>query len=362
MDNIIFGLQKSGGISVVWYNLLDRLLSDPDFDIHFLDYPSKNIFRQKLIIQKVKIHNDLLTSLPINLQRFINPKITNNYNLFHSSYYRINRFSKAVNITTVHDFTYEYFRKGFSMQLHHIQKGYAIEKSKRIICVSKNTKEDLLKIFPKIKQDHIKVIYNGVDDVYRPLNINNELTLKKNIPFSSREFVLYVGDRKSAYKNFELAVGACKIACMPLVMVGGGLLTSIENHFLNARLGPNKFSHLNGISNELLNVIYNHAFCLLYPSLYEGFGIPILEAQKAGCVVITTNRSSIPEVAGKGAILVNEIKDNYIADLLKQLMKSSVSISNLQKEGFINSQRFSWDQCYKETKQLYKSVNDEFSM
>lgn len=359
LDNIIFSLQQAGGISVVWYELLKRILKDNELKPLFIDEVSQNLFRQNLFISESSILNNSLSKYPTIISRYLNPKISQYKGLFHSSYYRISNSSDISNITTVHDFTYEYFRYGIVKYIHQFQKGHAITNSKRIICVSHNTKADLLKFYPKIKEDRIKVIYNGVDKIYKSLMNKDEILLNKLIPFSTGEYVIYVGDRKALYKNFNLTIKACKISNQPLVIVGGGQFNEKEIHALKETLGINKFKHLIGISNEQLNLIYNHACCLLYPSLYEGFGIPILEAQRAGCPIISTKFSSIPEVAGKGAILIEEVTEYQIAEMLNLLKKDSLIVSNLKDEGFKNSQRFSWDICYHQTKALYKDVYAE---
>jgi mannosyltransferase len=184
----------------------------------------------------------------------------------------------------------------------------------------------------------------------------NDAILRPLIPFSTNEYVLYVGERKSAYKNFRLSVQACARVKRPLVFVGGGAVTMEERAFLDAQLGPNRHTHLLGLDNQTLNILYNHAFCFLYPSLYEGFGIPILEAQRAGCPVVSTNRSSIPEVAGEGAFLVDDVSVAGVSGMLEHIAGADTETRRKVQMGAANAHRFSWDKCYLETKHVYEQL------
>ena len=350
LDNIIFSLQKSGGISVYWHELLKRILKDDDFEPFFLDYKNQNLFRKPLSIESYNILNKL--KFPIKLIRYFNPCWLNSPTIFHSSYYRYFSSRKTTNICTVHDFTYEYFRRGLPKLIHKIQKGNAIKNADFIICISNNTKKDLFKFYPKINKKNVHVVYNGVSSEYKPIK-NSLLELRKLIPFPPKKYILYVGDRLSPYKNFKLVVESSKLSNIPVVLVGGGLLNLNEKSYLNKLIGSRNYCHLNNIENIKLNILYNNALCLLYPSAYEGFGIPLIEAQNAGCPIIANNSSSIPEVVGKGAILINDLTKENISDTLNSLKKKSIFISKVVQYGFENSKRFSWDECYLNTKNIY---------
>jgi len=358
-DNIIFSLQQSGGISVVWYEILNRLLKDPDINIHLIDTPNQNYLRKNLSIPKSNILKNSLSKYPLIFQRYLNPSI-NGKGIFHSSYYRTTNSKNIINITTVHDFTYEYYRKGLPQIVHSNQKYRAIKKSQKIICVSENTKRDLLKFYPKTDENKIRVVYNGVDDLYHVLKKKNKEQLGDLVPYSVGEYALYIGDRISKYKKFNIAVKACKETRTPLVMVGGGNISNLEHLFLKSELGENNYSHLSGIINEQLNFLYNHALCLLYPSVYEGFGIPVIEAQKAGCPVIAVNISSIPEVIGPVSTLLNKPSADNMGELINQIKKNSGFTISQIEVGLKNSNRFSWDKCYQETKQIYKELYEDF--
>lgn len=359
LDNIVFSLQKQGGISVFWYEFLKRIMQDADFDCKFIDLLNDNIFRKQLDIPLSDILDNRLNKLPVKVQRYVNPTIKEE-GIFHSSYYRVGNGSQVCNVTTVHDFTYEYYFKGLPKFVHHFQKKNAILNSKKIICVSNNTKTDLLRFYPNLNERQIEVIYNGVSDDYFPLHTRDSAFLNNTFGPDFKEYVLFVGKREDAYKNFDMVVDACKLTKSKLLIVGGGHLSRSEVAMLDVQLGLHQYKQIAGVTNVQLNEIYNNASFLVYPSLYEGFGISILEAQKSGCPVICSNTSSIPEIAGKGAYLLEKISALRIAEILLQNKSRNDITNSIVEEGYLNSRLYSWDKCYQQTKQVYVDMYSEF--
>lgn len=346
-ENIIYSLQKAGGISIYWTELIKRIVKKDN--VSFYESQNSNIFRKEIVIvtkEESEINFNILRYLP-----FI--KKLPSKSIFHSSYYRVALQKDVVNITTVHDFTYEYFRSGLAKYIHVWQKGFAIKKSDGIICVSENTKKDLIKFYPMIDESKIKVIYNGVGDEFINLENPKEYLTDEFERLKDKKYVLYIGDR-SSYKNFDIAIEVLKkLNNYSFVVVGGQEFSKDElENMIDIK---DRVFHFRGIGGDKLNTLYNNAFCLLYPSSYEGFGIPISEAMKAGCPVVSTNISSIPEVAGDAGLLVDEIKVENFIDEIKKLEDSEFR-NELINKGLEQSKRFSWDKCFEETYNFYQEV------
>ncbi|MDE6879395.1 MAG: glycosyltransferase family 4 protein [Odoribacter sp.] len=347
-DNIVFSLQRTGGISVVWYELLRRYLKEFPAYAHFIDYDAwNNIFRKQLELPTDKIiFSDasffkLKRYLPVHIKSFLPGSF-----IFHSSYYRICPNKNAINITTVHDFTYEYFRKGLSRSVHCWQKYKAIRNADYIICISENTKRDLLKFIPNTDENKISVIYNGVSEEYFPLVKINE----EELPFPAYSYLIFVGGR-SLYKNFKFAVEAIIHSTLNLVIVGDPLSPE-EIIFLKSRLPEKRYKCVGRVNNQQLNILYNRAFCLFYPSAYEGFGIPVIEAQKAGCPVIAYAASSIPEIIGDKRLLLSHLDITLAVEYLNRLKEQNFR-KQIITTGLKNAFRFSWDNTYQETLKVY---------
>ena len=349
IDNIIFSLQKTGGISVVWYEIIKRLLCS-GVKVTFIEYSCvNNMQRMQLVVSPDSIIK--YPSFMLRYKRYL-PVTCKNVNesfIFHSSYFRISSNPNAINITTVHDFTYEYFYHGLHKWIHCWQKYYAIRKSKYVVCISENTKKDLLNFLPDVDEKKIHVIYNGVSDDYYPL----ESTPSFNLPYSYKSYLLFVGERR-AYKNFKLVIESMCDKDWRIIIVGSAL-TQEEKTFLDSTIGNQCYYYAGRVSNKQLNILYNGSKALVYPSSYEGFGIPVLEAQKAGCPVIAYNASSIPEIIGDTPLLMNSLDKEELCSKLELLSDESLCSEVIQK-GLENVKRFSWDKMYEQLMSLYEEA------
>ena len=350
-DNIIFSLQPTGGISVVWRELLQRALKDDRLQMRMLEYPSDNTQRNELNIpEALQVHPS---------KRFMERYRVPDYHpsepcIGHSSYFRVLDSAHVANVTTVHDLTYHFYRHGLPKAVHLAQEKRALLHSKAVICISESTKNDLLQLYPFLNEENIRVIYNGISPLYSPSKSPNATH------FGSGEYLFYVGTRDVDYKNFGVAVEVARLTKMPFVFAGPAL-SSVESRLLDDLLGAGHWQHFARVSTAELRVLYSHAFCLLYPSAYEGFGLPVIEAQACGCVPIIQRCSSLPEVAGEGAIIVDAETNLHkltmsIADSIRSLRNGTIDKNTLIATGQANAKRFSWDKTYEQTIQLYNEI------
>jgi glycosyltransferase involved in cell wall biosynthesis len=341
-DNIIFSLQKAGGISTYWGELSSRLIRD-NIDVTFIENNlTDNLVRNSYTTEPLQISSD--HSFPKIVNRFLPFKLAQLKErfIFHSSYNRVTTNAKALQVITVHDFVHELFYSGFRRKLHSFQKKRAIDIAHAIICVSENTKSDLLRINPNVDPNKVKVIYNGVSEDFYPIETDT-----RNI----KPYLVFIGSREH-YKNFDFVVKLLnQMEDFDLVIVGKPL-NKQEMIFTTSQLGG-RFRVYSHINNVELNKIYNSAYALLYPSSYEGFGIPLLEAMKTGLPFIGLNKSSIPEVSGDAGILLEHLD----IDAFKNAIFNIETNRNiLIKKGLSQASKFSWEKCYQQTVEVYKQL------
>lgn len=263
-------------------------------------------------------------------------------------------------VVTVHDLGSEFLPKTHQLKqrlyLSFMQKAQ-LRGATHLIAVSNATKDDLVKRIG-INSKKITVIYEGYDkELFKP--VKNDLLPKtyylfvgtvqprKNLERLIKAFSLQLSAIRQETKKSEdrrLTVGDLK-----LVIVGSKGWLSDEIYKLPKKLGIEKrVKFLGYVPDENMPALYSGAIALIYPSLFEGFGLPILEAQACGCPVITSNCSSMPEVAGKGVILVDPYNIDDIVKGMNKIKKQETR-NKLIKLGFENIKRFSWEKTARET-------------
>src|SRR3989338_9253751 len=256
-------------------------------------------------------------------------------------------------VMTVHDLGAEYLPKMHQLKqqiyLKYITK-YQLTSATKLIAVSKATKEDLIKkvgIDPK----RINVVYEGFNTKLKPSNSDAEVS-------SLKPFYLFVGTVQPR-KNLGRLIKAFAIHLrgeVKLVIVGQKGWLADDIYQLPKKLGiEERVKFLGHVADEELAKLYSGAEALLFPSLFEGFGLPILEAQACGCPVITSNLSSMPEVAGKGAVFVDPYSVDDIVIGLRKMEDRRLRMEMIKK-GFENIKRFSWEKAARETLAVLESL------
>lgn len=257
-------------------------------------------------------------------------------------------------VVTVYDMIHERFPREFwPWDVTRRNKKRAVARADHVICISESTRRDLLEILD-VPAEKVSVVYLAHEDftMYERLNLSSRSLL--DCPF-----ILYVGHRGS-YKNFARLLQAygssmevnrhCKLVCF-----GGGQFLKHEEELLRKRLVRDRVLQLSG-SDQLLMQLYGTSAALIYPSLYEGFGLPPLEAMANDCPVLCSNTSSLPEVVGDAALLFDPYDVDSIREALTSILFTQGCREQLIRKGRARLEHFSWAKCAEETVKIYESV------
>ena len=361
-----FTNQKIGGISRQMYNLLS-IISKHNKKLTISFKFHKNIFLRKNV-NNFK-NTSVYTYCPIIFLIFINLlydffyKIIFYNSIFHETlFFNLFKFSKKTKIIiTIHDLIDEkFYRKNknilinFKTKIKIFLKKISIKNSNKIICVSKNTKKDLCKIYGKyLCKDKAIVIYPGFFNNEK-FNSNIKKKKKKNY---SKEFILYVGQR-GGYKNFINFIKAFvklknnkkyNIYCF-----GGGNFTKSELKYFDSLNILDQIYYKTGDDYKLAS-LYSAAHFLIFPSSYEGFGVPPLEAMHMKCPVLTSSNSSLNEVVGDAALKFNPNSVSSIYKTINYFLKNKKRLRPiLIKKGLKRVKNFSWEKMSKEVVKIYE--------
>jgi len=227
-----------------------------------------------------------------------------------------------------------------------------------IIAVSAHSKKTFLEFFPHYPQQRIQVVHEASRFIYQ--NIINQN--KPELNLNPAEFWLTVGTLEPRKNLHRLIKGFAQFknktkAKFPLVLAGGkGWLQDDPATLIRDLNCANDVQILGYVSDEELSWLYKNCFGFIYPSLYEGFGLPVLEAMELGAAVITSNSSSLPEVAGKAAHFINPLSTQDISMALQKLYIDKDYRISLKSKAITQAKNFSWNKCASEICQIYKQV------
>lgn len=343
LDNIIFSLQRMGGASVYWKQILEGIQRDDRFDLTIVERADglDNKVRQALSLSAKVVRRD---HEPKRFAQFTRVSSPVDDAIFHSSCYRVAKNKQCINVTTVHDFVWAYYISGLNKKIHMWQIRNAVIGSKGIICISDSTKRDLCKFIPEASKKTIEVIPHGYDaDSY---------TYAKR---DRQRQAVFIGARTAQYKNFGLAVESVSRVSNLRLVICGAPLTEAERRCLEEKI-PGRYVAETYPSSKRLCEVLQESIALLYLSEYEGFGLPVLEGMAAGVPVVAINRSSIPEVAGDAGILLDEGSPELVAERLNNLMDDSAYLVDRVDAGLERVKLFSWNRTVRETADFYERL------
>lgn len=264
-------------------------------------------------------------------------------------------------IVTVHDLVAFLFPEGHDKKAVLIEKLFlrrAVKKADKILAVSQNTKEDLEKKFSNL-EDKIDVVPCAASEIFKPIDKSKLTDFIKdtNLP---RHFFLAVGtlEPRKNYLNLISAFASIERQYpeFHLIIVGkkGWEYEEIFQE-IKANYLQKKVHFLGYLSNTSLVNLYSLATALVFPSFYEGFGLPPLEAMQSGCPVIASNVSSIPEVVGDSALLIDPESYTEIADAMIKIIKDENLAIVLRNRGLQQAQKFSWEQSAKQLLEVVRT-------
>ncbi len=270
-------------------------------------------------------------------------------------------------VMTVHDLGAEYLPAAHQLKQRLYLRfitNYQLNSATALIAVSESTKKDL--VSEGTYREKISVIYEGFDSsLFNPKNSDLQDNVLKQFDLESKKYFLFVGTiqpRKNLgnlIKAFKGFLNILPQTDIKLVLAGGKGWLSDEIFELPKKLGiEDRVKFLGRVPDQQLPVLYSGALALTYPSLYEGFGLPILEAMACGCPVIASNTSSLPEVLGSAGILVNPLLVEQILEAMLKIAENDRLRDNLIEKGNVQVKKFSWEKCAHETLKLLESLKE----
>lgn len=370
MDNLIrvafsptiFDSQKEGGISRYYFQLITGLMNHENIGVYLEERIRDRNYIAQMNGENLHFFNDFdrraifpninfATKHRINGLQKIIPHIV--HETFYGSTYFKSAPKSSIKILTVYDLIDEIYS---IRSLKFSKKQPSLRLANHVICISETTKQDLVNIL-KYPENKISVIKLAPF----PLNIPSQPEiLIKNLNFEEKKYFLYVGVRES-YKNFNRTLLAFRNFLkyrndFKYVVFGGGEFMESELRMINELNLEDYIVRVQGDDQELRN-LYKSAFALIYPSIYEGFGMPPLESLSLDTPVIIANTSSSREILGnESAVYFQADNEDDLLRALLELVNNKDLYDKKIVAGRIVSQKYSWHKCVSETANLYREL------
>jgi glycosyltransferase involved in cell wall biosynthesis len=285
--------------------------------------------------------------------------------LFHAPHYVLPPLVRCKSVVTIHDCIHlmfpQYLPNRFALAYARASIGLAARRSTRVLTVSESSKRDILR-FVDVPPEKIDVIYNAYDERFG-IEPPEEVVTRVRERYQLHDpFVLYAGNVKP-HKNLERLIEAFDLVRkrgldhLKLVLIGdeisryAALRRAVHSHQLHKYV-----RFLGYMPQETLAVLYRLAGVFVFPSIYEGFGLPPLEAMASGTPVVTSNVSSLPEVAGDAAVLVDPYQSSAIADGIERVLCDEPLRRELRAKGLARAHQFSWDASVRRVREIYGQV------
>ena len=356
--NSIFFRQKYGGVSRYFCSVMNELINaNIDIKVFTLIFknnylkkiPKKN--RQGIFIPRYPIANFLENQI----EKVLHYQIQNSsYDIVHETYYsrEFLNFNRKKKVITVYDLIHEKFDNLYTKKNLSLKKRI-IDESDVVICISNNTKNDLINYY-KVPEKKIYVTYLGCDHLKDdPENGEFEDF------FLPENFILFVGSRLK-YKNFKLFIesyASSKIIRdeFEIVCFGGGNFTDAEKKFFSELNLDKKIIHRHGNDN-LLSYLYKKAKLFIFPSQYEGFGIPLIEAMSLGCPVLASDINVFREISENGINYFTNNDKKSLTENLEYLLKNEKNLNSKITFAKKISNKYSWKKCANQTIEIYNKI------
>ncbi|MFH0979497.1 MAG: glycosyltransferase family 1 protein [Candidatus Roizmanbacteria bacterium] len=342
------------GVSVYTYNLLKFFKKKADRQTRFIIYlknspenlPEGTEYYKYQIVPGSFLWSQIFLPLKLYQKKEID--------VFFSPAHYLPRFCPVPSVVTIHDLSYLYYPEDFlKKDLYQLKNWtrYSVNKAVKIITVSKTTKKDVIKNYG-VNEDKVSVIYNGYEK--KSQKYNSKVKSKK-------PFILFVGTIQPR-KNLEVLIDAFNKFAKTnkdykLVVVGkkGWLYEDIFQKVKEMKLGK-KAIFTDHVSDKELVWFYKNAFCLVLPSLYEGFGLPVLEAMSFDCPTIVSYSSSLPEIGGDASLYFDPKNSLELVEQLKAIKDNNQLRNELIEKGKKRIKEFSWEKCGEQTLEILKQA------